>query len=219
METCGARGMTFICEEVINLPKGVIIADHPKDLVSFREPNCAAAVWERQLMPEFQSWLNDIPSQNLPEGRLILRVEDVPDAIVQLCEIAGTKPSTHRDLLVNDIAALTELFASLVGSKYIRVRLDKITDNACSKFHKDAITARLVCTYRGTGTQYGTLEDSEEPLKIHTAPTGAPILLRGKLWPEKPDSGLCHRSPPIDGTGETRLVLVIDPVTDPDRET
>lgn len=211
--------MTFICEEVINLPKGVIIADHPQDLVSFREPNCAAAVWERQLMPEFQSWLNDIPSQNLPEGRLILRVEDVPDAIVQLCEIAGTKPSSHRDLLVNDIAALTELFASLVGSKYIRVRLDKITDNACSKFHKDAITARLVCTYRGTGTQYGTREDSEEPLKIHTAPTGAPILLRGKLWPEKPDSGLCHRSPPIDGTGETRLVLVIDPVADPDRET
>ncbi|MFK7746132.1 MAG: DUF1826 domain-containing protein [Roseobacter sp.] len=27
-----------------------------------------------------------------------------------------------------------------------------------------------------------------------------------------------HRSPPIESTGETRLVLVLDPVTDPENE-
>ncbi|HMB12384.1 MAG TPA: DUF1826 domain-containing protein, partial [Roseovarius sp.] len=31
-----------------------------------------------------------------------------------------------------------------------------------------------------------------------------------------PPSGLLHRSPPIEGSGETRLLLVLDPVDDPE---
>ena len=33
-----------------------------------------------------------------------------------------------------------------------------------------------------------------------------------------PITGLLHRSPPIEGTGETRLVLVLDPIDDLDEE-
>ena len=76
----------------------------------------------------------------------------------------------------------------------------------------DAVTSRLICTYRGTGTQYGIASDGEDPQRVFTAPTCMPIVLRGTLWPEDPPSGLRHRSPPIAGTGETRLLLVLDPV-------
>ncbi|MEL7183288.1 MAG: DUF1826 domain-containing protein, partial [Pseudomonadota bacterium] len=82
------------------------------------------------------------------------------------------------------------------------------------KFHIDALTSRLVCTYRGTGTQYGTSLDGDDPRRVFTVQTGAPILLRGTLWPGHPSSGLLHRSPPIEGTGESRLVMVLDPVFD-----
>lgn len=102
---------------------------------------------------------------------------------------------------------------------YVRLRLSRVTANACSKFHIDAITARLVCTYRGTGTQYGISHDGGGPKRMFTVPTGSPILLRGTLWPESPRSGLLHRSPPIEGSGETRLVLVLDPIFDPEEET
>ncbi|MCZ4269037.1 DUF1826 domain-containing protein, partial [Rhodobacteraceae bacterium G21628-S1] len=47
---------------------------------------------------------------------------------------------------------------------------------------------------------------------------GAPIILRGTRWPETPVSGVLHRSPPIAGTGETRLLLVLDPIDDPAEE-
>ncbi|WP_306043585.1 DUF1826 domain-containing protein [Mameliella sp. MMSF_3455] len=47
----------------------------------------------------------------------------------------------------------------------------------------------------------------------------APIVLRGTHWPEKPLSGLLHRSPPIEGTGRVRFVLVLDPVDDPAQAT
>ena len=100
----------------------------------------------------------------------------------------------------------------------LRLRFDVVTGNACRKFHVDAITARLVCTYRGAGTQYGMSTDGTDPSRVFAVATGAPILLRGSLWPEEPASGLLHRSPPIEGTGETRLVLVLDPIFELEEE-
>ena len=105
-----------------------------------------------------------------------------------------------------------------MSAPFLRLRLDVVTTNACPKFHIDAVTARLVCTYRGTGTQYGISTDGADPRRVFIVPTGSPILLRGTLWPEMPSSGLLHRSPPIEGTGETRLVLVLDPVLNPEEE-
>ena len=118
-------------------------------------------------------------------------------------------------MLIDDIAAMADMFADLMQSPYVRLRLDVIKTNACRKFHIDAVTARLVCTYRGTATQYGISRETGDVDAIQTLGTGSPILLRGTLWPVVPKSRLLHRSPPIEGTGETRLVLVLDPIDDP----
>lgn len=60
----------------------------------------------------------------------------------------------------------------------------------------------------------GFLGAGKTPNNIVTVPTGAPVLLRGSLWPPKTETGLLHRSLPIEETGETRLVLVLDPIFD-----
>ena len=86
----------------------------------------------------------------------------------------------------------------------------------CSRFHVDAMTARLICTCRGAGTQYGLSNAEGDPETVHTVPTGTAIVLRGKRWPPKAKVDLVHRSPPIQGTGQTRLVLVLDPIADLD---
>ena len=81
---------------------------------------------------------------------------------------------------------------------------------------RSALTARLIRTYRGTGTQYGLANAAGDHETIHTVPTGAAIVLRCKRWPSKAKLDLVHRSPPIQGTGQTRLVLVLDPIADLD---
>ena len=121
-------------------------------------------------------------------------------------------------MLIEDASALASIFANVMDSAYVRLRFDVVETNACRKFHIDAVKARLVCTYRGTGTQYGLSENGHDPAQILTVPTGAPIILRGTRWPETPVSGMLHRSPPIAGTGETRLLLVVDPIDDPAEE-
>ena len=132
--------------------------------------------------------------------------------------MSGLPAGPERDWLQQDIVSLATMFSGLIDARFLRLRLDVVTTNACRKFHIDAITSRLVCTYKGTGTQYGTSTYGKDPRRVFTVQTGSPILLRGTLWPAKPNSGLLHRSPPIEGTGETRLVLVLDPVNDPMEE-
>lgn len=195
---------------------GIAIAEKPADLNAFFEPHCAAAIWRRQSSPGFQEWINNVDPANLPHGRITLHHQDVRRAVTSFCDLADTPVCAQRERLVDDVATLSSTFADLMNATYLRLRLAVVTTNACRKFHIDAITARLICTYRGLGTQYGISHADLDPSRIFIMPTGAPILLRGTGWPEHPSVGLLHRSPPIIGTGETRLVLVLDPVFDPE---
>ena len=197
---------------------GVGVADTPEGLSAIHRPDCAAAIWRRQPLSSFQDWVDRLDPAHLPRARSILRPDAVRDAVTAICETVGTPQDAERTRFVDDVAALADIFAGLMNAPFLRLRLDVVTTNACRKFHIDAVTARLICTYRGTGTQYGISADGAGPKRVFTAPTGAPILLRGTLWPESPRSGLLHRSPPIEGTGETRLVLVLDPIYDPEDE-
>ncbi|MEM7777465.1 MAG: DUF1826 domain-containing protein [Pseudomonadota bacterium] len=195
---------------------GVGVVDAPEDLSAIREPGCAAVIWRRQPLPRFQDWIDRLAPAQLPTARLTLRTDAIHDAVQQVCYAAGMSEGPERTWLVDDIAALGAVFGSLMAAPFVRLRLDVIETNACRKFHIDSVTARLVCTYRGTGTQYGISMDGAEPTRVFTVPTGAPIVLRGTRWPGDPQSSLLHRSPPIEGTSETRLLLVFDPVIDPE---
>ena len=197
---------------------GVSVVSDAAALQCFRDPGCAAALWHRQMPRDVADWLSRLDADLLPRGRVVVRPDSVGKTVDQWCTLAGTPVGPQRDWLMSDIAAMADSFAAVLASPYVRLRLDVVTTNACRKFHVDAIIARLVCTYRGTGTQYGTSLDGEDPTHISTVPTGSPILLRGKLWAPQPSRDLLHRSPPIEGTGESRLLLVLDPVSELDAD-
>lgn len=210
--------MSYLREMVEGAAIGVGLADTPDGLSAIHQPGCAAAIWRRSPLPTFQSWIEGLAPEQLPRARVILRPDAVRSTVTELCASSGLPECAERTRLVDDIAALADIFSGLMKAKWLRLRLDVVTTNACRRFHVDAVTARLVCTYRGTGTQYGISTDGAEPKRVFTVQPGAPILLRGTLWPEQPKTGLLHRSPPIEGTGETRLLLVLDPVDDPEDE-
>ncbi|MDJ0823151.1 MAG: DUF1826 domain-containing protein [Paracoccaceae bacterium] len=210
--------MNIVAKPVEDTPIGVSFADDPASLSTFLQPASAAVVWRRHIPADMQAWLDGLDPGVLPCGRIVVPSDVVGDTVAHLFEESGLPKGTERDWLHQDIVSLANTFSALIQAKFLRVRLAAVTTNACRKFHIDAITARLVCTYRGMGTQYGTSHDGHDPSRVFTVPTGSPILLRGTLWPAEPPAGLLHRSPPIEGTGETRLVLVLDPVFDPEEE-
>jgi len=210
--------MTLARKIVKNAAVGVGVSDTVQGLYSIRTPGSAAAIWRRQTSAEFQHWIDSLAPEQLPSARQILEPQNVRDTVADLFDATDTADDPEQAWLINDIATLSDVFARLMDAPFLRLRLDVLKTNACRRFHIDAVTARLICTYRGTGTQYGVSTDGVEPRRVFTVPTGAPIILRGTNWPSDPPAGLLHRSPPIEGTGETRLVLVLDPINDPDGE-
>ncbi len=206
--------MTLVEKTVENAAVGVGVAETPEGLSAIHRPDYAATIWRRNSIPSFQSWIDALEPDCLPKARVVLPASKVRDEVIQICDACGTPDCPEREILADDASALAALFNDIMPSSNLQLRFDVITTNACRKFHIDAVTARLVCTYRGTGTQYGISHDGEDPKRVFTVPTGSPMLLRGTLWPEEPKSGLLHRSPPIEGTSETRLLLVLDPIVD-----
>ena len=210
--------MSFVRQTVAEAAVGVGVADTLEGLETLKKPGCAAVIWRRQMQPDVREWLAALAPERLPRGRLVLQPGAVTNAVRHLCAMADMPDGDAKDWLIDDIAHLSQTFAWLMDVGYVRLRLDVVENNACRKFHIDAVRARCVCTYRGRGTQYGISTDGDDPKRVFQVPVGAPILLRGSLWPEKPASGLLHRSPPIEGTGETRLLMVLDPIFDPGAE-
>jgi hypothetical protein len=114
----------------------------------------------------------------------------------------------HRSrALATDIATLAHRFAVLIQVDRVKVRLEGVTTDACTKLHADYTGVRLITTDAGPGTDYAPDGDTQAPLA--RVPTGWIGLFKGKAF--APGHLPClHRSPPIAATGTRRLLLVID---------
>lgn len=117
----------------------------------------------------------------------------------------GLLPKALRD----DILALARRFAAFMQIDAVRLRLEAVTTNACRRIHADYADLRLITTYHGRGTDYLPNGAEQAENNLLRMPTGHIGLFKGRLFADQHEPCL-HRSPPIEGTGEVRLVLVID---------
>ncbi len=157
-------------------------------------------IWNRGAKASVYHDLADVSLDQLPAFRLeSVAFADLDAALVPH---AAATPA-----LAADIAELAKLYARLLRLKRLRIRLETVTTDACSRFHVDRVRLRLLTTYVGPGTDW--LDAGAAPdQRIRRLPEGAVALLKGSLWPGSP--GCPHRSPPIKGTGRHRLLLSID---------
>lgn len=174
------------------------------------DPGCAAAIWRRGLDASFTAWLAELPAAQLPALRVELTPAEAAGAVDRACAEAGLPKSEGRAFLAEDAGRLATRFAKVMRVKALHLRFDVVNTNACKKFHLDHVPARLLCTYRGAGTEYGAACADGVPADIRRMEAGWVGLFRGRRWPGPESCGLVHRSPPIEGSGETRLLLVID---------
>ncbi|WP_448585128.1 DUF1826 domain-containing protein [Thermaurantiacus sp.] len=108
--------------------------------------------------------------------------------------------------LAADIRMLGALLADIARPATVRVRLEIVTGNACTRFHADFVRLRLLTTYAGPGTQWcpaGAMGS------VRALAAGDVAIFKGRL--ALPDVPILHRSPPIAGKGIRRLVLALDP--------
>ncbi|MES0811124.1 DUF1826 domain-containing protein [Roseibium sp. SCPC15] len=192
----------------------VLLAAEPDVFEDIGLQGVAAAVWQRRPEPSFQAWLDNLPARHLPTMRVVTPLEHVQSLATSACEQAKMPDCEERNMLIDDIAALAFMAGNVLACSSLRVRLDVASNTMCPKFHLDAVPARLLCTYRGAGTEYCLEGQTSDSRGIRTVRTGSAALFRGANWPSKERTALLHRSPAVRGSDATRLLLVIDPVDD-----
>ncbi|MEM9305287.1 MAG: DUF1826 domain-containing protein [Pseudomonadota bacterium] len=181
-----------------------------EDLDALHDDEIDGVVWRRDLPPTFVPRLAGLVRNRVADSRFCLAVEEVRGHVEALLGSWGVSVGPAEQWLAAEVDALARQFARLLEISAVVVRIECVHDDACRKFHRDTLRARLICTYSGPGTEYGAAGSADDPDVVHQVPTGSPILLKGKRWRGSASPTLLHRSPPILGTGLSRLLVVID---------
>ena len=202
------------------LPKGICTVGQRANLSAITTSATELVIWERSLPRTLQVWLEQLGSLQLPNLRVLVRPADLRRAIEPHLDERGIVSGDMRGLFIRDIGDLVSIFSEITNSKLVDVRLDGISHNACWKFHRDCVESRLLMTYRGPTTewvlpQYAARAISEQ--KDFTGPVeqlqdSAVAIFKGSC--SGLGSGIVHRSPPIEGTGCTRLLLCLNQQSD-----
>nr|WP_111300655.1 DUF1826 domain-containing protein [Paracoccus saliphilus] len=184
----------------------------PRVLGTIAMPGVAVAIWHRKPTPDWQNWLDALPPQNLPRLRQAMRPQDASAALTAASDAAGLAAGAHRRALIADIASLALQASQNMNALLINLQVKVSEGQDCPKWHLDAVDARLLCTLRGAGTQFGPASAPAQVSALRQVPTGSVALFRGRNWAGEP-TGILHRSPPAD-PGQTRLLVVVDAVTE-----
>lgn len=135
-----------------------------------------------------------------------------------------------RAWLCADIERLVTRLAAFSNSDRLRVFFGAVRGDQCRKFHVDYLRYRLITTYVGPGTEWlpeeavqrAALEPSLEhahhanekivknPAAVRRALAGDVLVMKGER--ARPGAALVHRSPPIQGTGKARVVLIANTI-------
>ena len=195
---------------------GIETCDAADGLAAINRPDMQLVIWRRALPLCLQSWLEHMDASCLPHLRVLVPPGDLRRALQPHLDDCGVPQGDMRDLLVRDVDDLVSVFSKVTRTDLVDVRLERISHDACWKFHRDCVEARLLTTYHGPATQWVHPRHAEWALCEQKRFKGPVEHLRNndvaifKGSCAGPGSGIVHRSPPIAGTGRTRLLLCLN---------
>lgn len=195
---------------------GIATCDAAEGLAAINEPDMELVIWRRALPQCLRSWIDHIDVARLPDIHVLIEPQTLRPALLPLLDAGGIPPGDMRDLLIRDVGDLVSGFSRIARTDLVDVRLERVTHDACWKFHRDCVEARLLTTYSGPATEWIQPIHAERALREQKGFNGPVEQFRNndvaifKGSCAEPGSGIVHRSPPIAGTGRTRLLLCLN---------
>jgi len=197
------------------------------DLVRIYEPEVQLCYLPRSVDPRIEVYLQSAAPRLGAGLRQVVGIAEGTPASA-LPDLPG------RQALVQDIDQWMAVYGDLLDCQRVVLRLEVIRYAMCPRFHVDRTGIRLLCTYRGPGTQWlseaqaqrsrlghgaSGLADDASGLILSEAgmgevPLHAIALLKGELWQGNAGRGAIHRSPAVPEQDAPRILLSLDAVWD-----
>lgn len=197
-------------------PSYAAISDEVLGLTRIFEAGIQLAQWRRAPDADIVHWL-DAHADRLGSGlRQMLPAGRPP-------ELGALPAGAGRDALAEDLMRLGGMLGELLDAPKIGLRLEVLQRAMCPRLHVDRVGIRMLCTYRGPGTEWVEAHRLERGLPgagpaseacavpepaIESIPPFAVALLKGSLWQDEGGRGLVHRSPQV--RCPPRVLLALD---------
>ena len=194
----------------------------PEVFARLADPAHNVAVWRRELPAEITCVLAAAPLVPGCIDRVVRMGAEAP-----LAPFGELVPEVARAWFLRDLELLARAFQQISGASAFAACLSFVDSDSCRKFHVDHLRLRLLCTYRGPGTEWVDdadvdrngfdLDDHDaeavnarivrSPDAVRRAHAGDVVLLKGETWPGNGGRGAVHRSPPVVAQKLVRLVF------------
>jgi hypothetical protein len=199
----------------------------PVELIRIFHPLIQVVRWRRQVDPGIEAYLQQRPvNSHLRNGFRIVIPAGEGLELDFLPDLSG------RRAMAQDISLIADIYSELLGCDEIAIRLEVSSKAMCPRFHVDRTGIRLICTYRGQGTEWiddkwvdrsklgqgslGLADDASGLFDARTTVEAASpfdvLLLKGSLWQENIRRGAIHRSPSVIAGSGPRILLVMDAI-------
>jgi len=188
------------------------------------DPSLNIKVWKRDRDLAVHEYIQQTEKSQWDDLEVRIRQNEI-DVLDQLLEALPEAPELFgKQALVEDIKLLTNLFFHL-EHREAKINLELIDYDMCKLFHVDRSRLRLLCTYRGEGTEWvpnhgvdrnglgkgcnsKIVTDDSLIQQLNDFDVG---ILKGELFPNNSNYGVVHRSPSVLGSSQPwRVLLRID---------
>ncbi|ESQ15984.1 MAG: hypothetical protein N838_27820 [Thiohalocapsa sp. PB-PSB1] len=206
----------------------VCVGDDPGALTGILQPETGIAILRRFPAAAIVREVEKLGAGALPGNKVRLDRDSSGTDIAGLLAAHDLDPAGFQ-AWIDDIAALAGVFFTLTARlssppPTVTLRIESLADDGCRRFHTDRSQLRLLCTYRGPGTEW-LVHDQVDWQALETHQPNEAILrhgqprhlepfwvgvLKGECFPGNAGRGLVHRSPPVAGTGMTRVLVCLD---------
>jgi len=184
------------------------------DLAEIFEPAVQVCSWRRTLDPQIAVYLDGADDSGTVQSIETL----VPQGRARL---DGLPEGDGREALIDDVTSLAEVLHELVDCPAVGLRCTRVEHAMCPRWHVDRVPLRMLCTYRGPGTEWLADQGVDRAElarpeiasgRCRRADAGELVLLKGALWDGNDSLGAVHRSPAVEPVDGQRVLVTLDPL-------
>jgi len=197
--------------------------NQPDILNRVLDPSVQLSLWQRPAQAVINRELSSLKASDLPDMRCTTSADSFEDDVDMLLKQQDLDPLVFSNWR-RDLRQLADIYFHLSKNRDVEMRLETTDEDGCTRFHVDNTQLRLLCTYQGPGTQWLTdeqtnfleqcnTESNDDITRLGEPSSFAPFwvgILKGKTYPGNSNQGLVHRSPPIKGSDQIRVLFCLD---------